>query len=393
MKRKLSILLLMLSAGALMSQSLTQANFTSQLTPQYMASGTSTRLPVVFRAQVQSLQPNTTYRYFVQAGIYTDIGGTNSGAGNPMLISQNGSTYTYTTGPSLSSAGSYETFTTDGTGKYTGWFGFVNTGNARFTAGNYIIPTITIDSINTGTTKFRFALGDSIKVLQFAASAGATNGTGIYGISNGIAKNIVVLYDNTGGTGRPLAMTYLEDEGTTVASTVTYYTDSVNAKNGRWGTIVPNTNTNGVRRIEQYSAATGTSMNFNTDDDGIWPSSANTVNPLGGSTTPIRITITDAPLRLEQISTTVPQMYSLSQNYPNPFNPTTNIRFSIPKGSNVSLRVYDMLGKEVMNISWGKLGAGTYLYEINTTQLASGTYFYKLETEGFTETKKMTLIK
>lgn len=374
-------------------QNLTQSNFGGMLVPRYMGSGTSTRLPVVFRAEIQSLAPNTTYRYYVQAALYSDLGSTNPGAGNPMLISQNGTVFTYTTSPSLTTSGGYETFMTDGTGKYRGWFAFVNTGNARFTAGNYVIPTITIDSAGSGTVKFRLALNDSIKVLGFSASAGSNNGTGIYGISNGTPKNMVALFDNTTGTGKPLAVTFLENASVTIASTVSYYTDSVAGKNGRWGTIIPNDNSNGVKRVEQFSITDGTSINFNTDPDGSWPSGANTVNPAGGSANPVKLTIVDAPLMLNQISSSVPEKFTLSQNYPNPFNPVTKIRFSLPQTSSVTMKLYDVTGRLVMEMINGRYSAGTYEYQLDGSAISSGIYFYELKTDKFSEVKKLSLVK
>jgi hypothetical protein len=386
-------LLLAATCGFSLGQSLTQSNFSAVLAPKYMGSGTSSRLPVVFRAEIQSLSPNTTYRYYVQAALYSDLGSTNPGAGNPLLISQSGSSFTYTSSPSLTTSGGYETFMTDGTGKYRGWFAFVNTGNARFTAGNYVIPTITVDSAGSGTVKFRLALNDSIKVLSFTTSAGANNGTGIYGISNATPKNIVALFDNTDGTGKPLAVTFLENASVTIASTVTYYTDSVAGKNGRWGTIIPNDNANGVKRVEQFSITGGSSVNFNTDPDGIWPSGANTVNPLGGSTNPVKLTISDAPLRLSQLGTSVPESFSLFQNYPNPFNPVTKIKFSLPASSSVSLKLYDVTGRIVMEMVNGKFSAGTYEYELDASALSSGIYFYELKTGKFSEVRKLSVVK
>ncbi len=91
--------------------------------------------------------------------------------------------------------------------------------------------------------------------------------------------------------------------------------------------------------------------------------------------------------------TTVADNYSLSQNYPNPFNPTTNIKFAIPTSGLVSLKVYNMLGKEVATLVSSNLSAGTYSYDFNASNLASGVYFYKLETANFSEVKKMSLIK
>jgi photosystem II stability/assembly factor-like uncharacterized protein len=85
--------------------------------------------------------------------------------------------------------------------------------------------------------------------------------------------------------------------------------------------------------------------------------------------------------------------YVLYQNYPNPFNPSTNIKFSIPQNSFVSLKIYDVSGKVVDELLNQNMTAGVYEYLWNASALPSGIYFYRLETEGFTETKKMVLVK
>ena len=83
----------------------------------------------------------------------------------------------------------------------------------------------------------------------------------------------------------------------------------------------------------------------------------------------------------------------LSQNYPNPFNPVTNIKFSVAKTGLVKLSVFDITGKEVAMLVNEELNAGTYNYDFNALHLSNGIYFYRLETNNFTETKKMVLIK
>jgi len=93
-----------------------------------------------------------------------------------------------------------------------------------------------------------------------------------------------------------------------------------------------------------------------------------------------------------------PEFYSLSQNYPNPFNPTTNIKFRVPYGSIannkfVTLKVFDILGKEIATLVNEKLKAGEYEVTFDGTALPSGVYFYKLTSGDFTETKKMILLK
>jgi len=89
----------------------------------------------------------------------------------------------------------------------------------------------------------------------------------------------------------------------------------------------------------------------------------------------------------------VPEEYKLYQNYPNPFNPSTNIQFSIPNSSFVSLKVFDVLGKEVAILVNQELKTGTYIYNFNASNLSNGVYFYKITAGTFTETKKMILTK
>jgi subtilisin-like proprotein convertase family protein len=89
----------------------------------------------------------------------------------------------------------------------------------------------------------------------------------------------------------------------------------------------------------------------------------------------------------------IPVTYELSQNYPNPFNPTTNINYQIPKSNLVTLKVYDVLGKEVATLVNENQKAGEYLAIFNGAGLPSGIYFYKLVAGDFTEIKKMILIK
>ena len=89
----------------------------------------------------------------------------------------------------------------------------------------------------------------------------------------------------------------------------------------------------------------------------------------------------------------IPVKYELTQNHPNPFNPTTTIKYSIPKPSFVSLKVYDALGKEVANLINQEMDAGYYSVNFDGSNIGSGVYFYRIESAGFVQTKKMLLIK
>ncbi len=89
-----------------------------------------------------------------------------------------------------------------------------------------------------------------------------------------------------------------------------------------------------------------------------------------------------------------PTTYSLSQNYPNPFNPSTTISFALPKESNVTLKVYNMIGQEVMTlINNEKMSSGYHSVKVDGTRLTSGVYIYKMIAGDYVSTKKMVLIK
>jgi plastocyanin len=85
--------------------------------------------------------------------------------------------------------------------------------------------------------------------------------------------------------------------------------------------------------------------------------------------------------------------YRLNQNYPNPFNPSTKISFSIPKEGNVTLKVFDINGKEVATLINQRMNAGTFETDFNAQNVSSGIYYYRIKSEDFTDTKKMVVMK
>ena len=100
------------------------------------------------------------------------------------------------------------------------------------------------------------------------------------------------------------------------------------------------------------------------------------------------------PLAVTGVSVkALPTEYSLSQNYPNPFNPSTKIDFAIPKQSQVTLKVFNVLGQEVATLVNGVLTPGQHSATFNASKLASGVYFYSLNAGNFVSTRKMMLVK
>lgn len=98
-------------------------------------------------------------------------------------------------------------------------------------------------------------------------------------------------------------------------------------------------------------------------------------------------------LATSKIGTEVPTQFALMQNYPNPFNPSTNITYTLPKNSQVSLKVYDMSGKLVETLFEGVQNQGIYITTFDGSKLASGIYFYKLDAGDFKEVRKLALVK
>lgn len=101
----------------------------------------------------------------------------------------------------------------------------------------------------------------------------------------------------------------------------------------------------------------------------------------------------DSVVSINNISTTIPEDFKLYQNYPNPFNPETTIKFDVKKTGLVSIKVYDMLGSEKMNLLDENLQAGSYAGKFNLSGLGSGIYFYRIKANNFVDTKRMVLIK
>ena len=99
------------------------------------------------------------------------------------------------------------------------------------------------------------------------------------------------------------------------------------------------------------------------------------------------------PISFFEASNNIPIKYQLKQNYPNPFNPFTLIKYSIPKNGMVTLKVYDILGKDVMTLVNENQKSGDYSIKVNASNLSTGVYLYRLESGKYSASKKMILLK
>jgi len=96
---------------------------------------------------------------------------------------------------------------------------------------------------------------------------------------------------------------------------------------------------------------------------------------------------------VHQMTDEIPKEFALEQNYPNPFNPTTAIKFQVPMSKFVTLKVYDVLGREVRTLVNENLQVGSYETMFDATGLASGMYLYRLQAGSFVEMKKLILLR
>ena len=89
----------------------------------------------------------------------------------------------------------------------------------------------------------------------------------------------------------------------------------------------------------------------------------------------------------------LPEEFSLLQNYPNPFNPVTKIQYNLPEAAQVRLTIYDIMGREIAVPVNGRVEKGLHEFALDGTSMTSGVYIYQLETQGFSFSRKMILLR
>lgn len=258
MKLKLFIAILLLVNATSFGQSITEVYF-----PKHMQGVGSfvfadeRRVPYACRVTVNGLLPNATYRYFNRF-LVDPANPVSIGEGGYILVKDTGN-FVRVTSASLGTAGRYGEFTTDATGSYTGWFIGEPSVSTTFTPGNNVYFRLVLnDGAGNIVPTHLITAPSPIKVINFGTNADTLSGTGLRAtpVTGASPKQFVFLYDNPLAQGRPVAGTFIESDGTNnVVSTgyAPFYADSVNAINNAWGTIIPNANPNGVRRIDRFA--------------------------------------------------------------------------------------------------------------------------------------------
>ncbi len=270
-----------------LSAELAFSDVTGLLVPQFIQgdqdenNDNNDRIPFAYRAQIDGLLPNATYRYGNRV-IAEDDPPFQNGAGNMIFVTGALTNWIRNTdAPDFVNEDfgvrHYE-FTTDETGSYTGWFVTEPTGNRRFEPNTTVRMRILLNDGQGGEEEQHYlTLPDEVDILRFGSGAGEA--TGIMGESEESPRNFLYLYDNTDGTNRPLAGVPIEITGSEVDDRYAQFYEQVVAGTDKfWGTLIPNALSEGVRRIEYRALEDGAILQYQTFAEGI----PETINPSKG---------------------------------------------------------------------------------------------------------------
>lgn len=235
------------------------------------------------------------------------------------------------------------------------WFGTNNTRIYKTSNLLFWTPQTTTGQLNSYALWFR------------NANEGLMGGTALMYTSNG-GTSWANTTDALPGTGNLAGITAVANLWIVVRQTTTIYVGISNGIN--WST--------------SYTAPAGNYRHITKQRNN---QNIYAVRTNGGITKGVYLT------GIQPVSNEIPTSFNLKQNYPNPFNPVTNISFDVSKDDFVSLKVYDVLGREVKTLVNENLSAGKYNMTFDAAELTSGVYYYKLSAGDFSETKKMILSK
>ena len=221
--------------------------------------------------------------------------------------------------------------------------------------------------------------------------------------SSGTASDFVTIKYNTAGVQQWIARYNATGNFSDLATALAldalgnvYVTGSSSSSGTASDFVTIKYNTAGVQQwIARYSAAGNSSdlaAALALDASGnVYVTGSSSAS--GTSSVFTTIKYVQTPTSVKETVVGKPGTYRLDQNYPNPFNPTTVIRYQLPVNSLVSLKIYDLLGREVATLVNEERNAGNYEVQWNASNIPSGVYFYKLQAGDFVETKRMLMIK
>jgi hypothetical protein len=253
---------------------------------------------------------------------------------------------------------------TDGSNIFTGTEGggvFLSTNNGTYwIAVNSGLADTNVNALAVSGTNLFAGTHDGV----FLSTNNGTNWTAVSsGLTTTFINSIAVSPDGTGDTNIFVG---------TWGGGVFFSTDN----GSHWTDIHSASMNNWIWTVAVYPDETGGKDLFaGTEGGGAW-----------------RRPLSDIITNVKQLSSQ-PKRFTLSQNYPNPFNPTTTISYDLPKESFVSLKVFDLLGREVASLVSEEMSAGNHSRQWNTSNVSSGIYFYRLQAGTFTETKKLVLLR
>lgn len=374
--------------------------------------------------------PGLTYTDYIGSGIgnATTVKNTGQDSYKPLTSPQtSGSIYTsmmvnVTTGRTGDYFAAYlsSSSTTSFTGRF--YVKLAANGNLSFGASKTTVAAGILygDSIySTGTTylivcKYTFNTGsgtdDQVSLFVFSGAVPSTEPTPYVGPISGTGADItdigrVALRQGSTGSSPDIIVDgiYTEDSwnNNVLPVELSSFSSSVNGNNVNLNWSTASESNNSGFDIERNSNGTWSKVG-NVAGNGTTSNSNNysfTDKNLASGNYSYRLKQVDFNGNFEyfnlnnEVNIGIPADFELSQNYPNPFNPSTKINYDLPVDGKVSIKLFDMSGKEVATLVNEVKTAGYYSVDFNASSLSSGIYFYSISANNFTATKKMMLIK
>jgi len=276
---------------------------------------------------------------------------------------------------------------TDQNGNSIGTSGKTITWKKTGIGGNFSSPTSTTNA--SGVANVVFTVSQTAGIVYTVTATDNTTPANLTGTSGNITAKagdaskylVTSSSDNpTVGTNVTITAQLTDQYGNSIGTSEKTVTWTKTGTGGSFSSPTSTTNVNGIATVTFTVSQTASTIHTVTATD-------NTL--LTGTSEDI---VTEAIVGINEL-VDIPTHYELNQNYPNPFNPTTTINYSIPKSSFVTIKIYDVLGKEAVTLVNENKPVGNYRVHFNAGKFVSGVYFYRMQAGDFVQTKKIILLK